>query len=244
MVRRNRHIYYCLFVVLCVLLAGGSAWGKPSGLNNIVTTDIVPENVLVLQTWGNFAGGEHPQEFTGFKYGPFKDMEIGIDWKANDVAHSHAVSQAKYAFDIKGDALRGVLGFYDLSDNREHNGYFFPYVATSLDVKVLRLHFGYGPQAHNEAFFAGVDKTVTFLDRTLQLRADAIQINDKDDMLFSAGFLYELGRRTDSNKRPRTGLAGILDNIAKNLVVESWVSKPSTGDKEVYTLLIDYVIRF
>ncbi|MFQ6035735.1 MAG: hypothetical protein ACE5NM_07810 [Sedimentisphaerales bacterium] len=241
---RTSATYHWLFVVFCILFINHYTWGKPSGLNNIVTTDIVPEKVLVLQSWGNFAGGEHPQQFIGFKYGPLKDLEVGIDWKANDVTHSHAVGQVKYAFDIKGDAWRGVIGFYDLSDNREHNGYFFPYVATSLDVKALRLHFGFAPQAHNEAFFAGVDKTFPFLDRNLQLRADAVHINDKQDMLFSAGFLYELGRRTGGDKTLQTGLTGIWDNIAKNLIIEGWVSKPSTGDKEVYTALLDYVIRF
>lgn len=244
MVRRDHHIYYCLFVVLCVLLAGGSAWGSPTGLNNISTTDIVPENVLVFQTWGNFAGGERPQEFVGFKYGPFKNAEIGVDWKAGDSTHSHAVYQAKYAFDIKGDVLRGVLGFADLSDNRNHTGEWFPYAATSLDLEAFRLHFGYSPQPHNERFFGGIDKWTTFLDRTLQLRADAIHINDKDDMLFSTGFLYELGRQTDGNKTSQTGLAEVLDNITKNIILEAWVSKPSTGGKETYTVKLNYVIRF
>lgn len=244
MLRRDRHIYYCLFVVLCVLLAGGSAWGSFTGLNNIPTTDIVPKNVLVFQTWGNFAGGEHPQEFVGFKYGPFKNAEIGVDWKAGDRTHSHAVYQAKYAFDIDGDVLRGVLGFADLSDNRDHTGEWFPYAAASLDLEVFRLHFGYSPQPHNERFFGGIDKWTTFLDRTLQLRADAIHINDKNDMLFSAGFLYELGRKSEGNNRPQTGLGEFLDNITKNIILEGWVSKPSTGDKETYTVKLNYVIKF
>lgn len=244
MICKVRHVYCSLFVVLCVLLIGRSAWSSPTGLNNIPTTDIVPERVLVLQSWGNLAGGEHPQDFIGFKYGPFKDMEVGVDWKANDVAHSHAVYQAKYAFDIKEDVWRGVLGFADLSDNRKHTGEWFPYVATSLDLKTFRLHFGFAPQPHNERFFGGIDRWTTFLDRTLQLRADAIHINDKEDMLFSAGFLYELARRSDGDKTGQTGLAEFLDNITRNIVLESWVSKPSTGDKETYTVKLNYVIRF
>lgn len=65
----------------------------------------------------------------------------------------------------------------------------------SLDIKALRLHFGFAPQPHNERFFAGVDKTVTFLDRNLILRGDFIQTNDKEDALYSVGFLYELGAK-------------------------------------------------
>jgi hypothetical protein len=139
---------------------------------------------------------------------------------------------------------RGVIGFADLSDNRKHTGEWFPYAATSLDLKAFRLHFGFAPQPHNERFFGGIDKWVTFLDRTLQLRADAIHINDKQDMLFSTGFLYELSPQTGSDKTAQSGLAEVLDNITKNIILEGWVSKPSTGDKEVYTIKLNYVIKF
>jgi hypothetical protein len=246
MVRKTevRYSYWSLFVILCILLADRFAWGNASGLNNIPTTDVVPAEVLVLQSWLNAGYNRHPQEFMGFKYGLLRDIEVGVDWKANDVSHGHATFQGKYAFDIERDVWRGVIGIANLSDNREHNGYFFPYGATSLDLKTLRLHFGYAPQSHNEAFFGGIDKTVTFLDRNLQLKADAIHINDREDMLFSAGFLYELGRRNGSNRTPQTGLAEMLDNIAKNVVLESWVSMPSTGHQETYTLKLNYVIRF
>jgi hypothetical protein len=244
MICKARQIYYSLFVVFCILLAVRSAWGTPTGLNNIPTTDIVPENVLVFQTWGNFAGGERPEQFVGFKYGLFRDVEIGVDWKANNQPHGHAMLQAKYAFDIEPDLLRGVVGVAELSDNREHNGDFFPYAATSLDLKTFRLHFGYASQPHNERFFGGIDKTVSFLDRNLMLRFDGIHINDKEDMLFSAGFLYELAPRNSSSKAEEHGLAGFLNSIAKNMILESWVTIPSTGDKEVYTLKLNYVYRF
>ncbi len=241
---RARQIYCLVFVAFCILFSSRSTWATSSGLNNIPTTEIVPENILVFQTWGNFAGGERPEDFVGFKYGLFKDVEIGVDWKANDEPHGHATFQAKYAFDIDGDVLRGVVGVADLSDNRKHNGDLFPYAATSLNLEAFTLHFGYAPQTHNEAFFGGVDKTVSFLDRNLKLRFDGIHINDRKDMKFSAGFLYELGRQTDGNKTPQTGLAEFLDNISKNLILEAWVTMPSTGDKETYTVKLNYVIRF
>lgn len=237
--------YRCLLVwVICLFTFAPVAWGSPTGLNNISTTDVVPPKTLVLQTWLNLAHDIHTQQFVGFKAGVFEGLEFGVDWKAIDETHGHATYQAKYAFDIKKDLWRGVIGVANLSDNRQHNGEVYPYVATSLDLDIFRLHFGYAPQPHNEAFFAGIDRTVPFLDRNLQLKADAVHINDKDDVLFSVGFLYEFGRRNSADKPPLTGLAGILDNIVKNVVLESWVSMPSTGEQEVYTLKLNYVIKF
>jgi hypothetical protein len=223
MICRIRRVYYLLFVAFCILLVGRSAWGSPTGLNNIPTTDIVPENVLVFQTWGNYAGGERPEQFVGFKYGLFRDIEIGVDWKANDQPHGHAMFQAKYGFDIEPDLLRAVVGFANLSDNREHNGEWFPYTATSLDLKSFRLHFGYAAQPHNERFFGGIDKTVSFLDRNLMLRFDGIHINDKEDMLFSAGFLYELWPHDGGEGTQDSGVLGALDRIARNIELpEIW----------------------
>ncbi|MHC4682584.1 MAG: hypothetical protein ACYTEK_28365 [Planctomycetota bacterium] len=189
------------------------------------------------------AANEYTQQFVGFKYGAMKNVEVGVDWKANDRAHGHAMYQAKYAFDIQGDAWRGVIGVADLSDHREHNGDYFPYAATSLDMKAFRAHFGFAPQPHNERFFGGVDKMVTFLDRNLLLRADGIHINDKRDMLFSTGFLYELGRNSES-PAPQTDLMEVLDEIAKDVILETWVSMPSTGQNETWTVKLNYVIRF
>ncbi len=45
----------------------------------------------------------------GFEYGLSKDVETGVNWKANDVTHAHVSYQAKYVFDIDGDIWRGVV---------------------------------------------------------------------------------------------------------------------------------------
>jgi hypothetical protein len=242
----NCGCYFLFFAAVLVLLAGHSAWGSPTGLNNIPTTDVVPENVLVLQGWLNTGHGQHPGQFIGFKYGPFKDIEIGVDWKANDKPSRPPAFQAKYGFDIKPDLLRGGIGVAGLwcKDNRGVDGRLFPYVATSLDLKAVRLHLGYAAQSHNERFFGGFDKTVLFVDRNLQLRFDGIHINDKNDMLFSAGFLYDLAPQSGGNETKQTGLMGVLGDITKNMLLESWVSIPSTGDKETYTVKLNYVIKF
>ncbi len=235
---------WLLIGIMCICATSHFAWASPSGLNNIPTTDVVPEKVAVVQTWLNMVDDAQTQQFIGFKTGVLKGLEVGVDWKANGEAHGHAELQAKYAFDIKGDWWKGVVGVANLTDNRQHNGYFFPYVATSVDLEIFRLHFGYAPQPHNEAFFAGIDRTVTVLDRNLQLKADAIHINDKNDVLFSVGFLYEFGAKNAPEEASTSGIQSILSDITKNLILEAWVSLPSTGDEEVYTVKLNYVIKF
>lgn len=229
---------------LCLLCAGGWAWASPTGLNNIPTTDTAPKETLVFQTWGNMADDRHPQQFWGFKYGVTDALEVGSDWKSLDQTHGHAAFQAKYAFDIKQDFWRGVAGVANLSDHRQHQGDFFPYVATSFDLKAVRFHAGYDAQRDNEGFFWGFDKAVPFLNRDLVLRADAIQVNEMDDILYSAGFLYNLRRRDDDGKASRPGLKGLLDKIFRNIVLEGWVTIPSTRDEEVLTLKLNYVLKF
>ena len=244
MFRLTRPIHHSLLIVTCLVITGGSVLASPSGLNNIPTTDVTPVRTLVLQTWFNWADGRQPEQFTGFKVGAYEGLELGVDWKAYGAVHGHPALQGKYAFDIQEGWWRGVVGVANVSEDRADQGKIFPYVATSVDVKLVRLHFGFAPEAHNEAFFAGIDRTLPVLNRNLQLKADEIHINDKEDVLFSAGFLYEFGRRNSADKPPLTGLAGILDCVAKNMVLEGWVSMPSTGDPEVYTLKLNYVIKF
>ena len=217
-------------------------WASSSGLNNIPTTDVVPDKRVVVQTWWNWGRGLHPQQFLGFKASPLEDVEVGVDWKAVDETHGHAMLQAKYAMTLMPDLWKGAIGIANLSPHRSHNGEYFPFVATSLDLKVARLHAGFGAERYNEAFFFGVDRTVEFLDRNLQLKADAIQIDDARDMLFSVGFLYEFGR-TGEYERP-SGVLGILDDIAKNIVLEGWASIPTNENTETYTLKLNYVVRW
>ncbi len=242
--RNMFRIWPVAVALLCILSTGSVLRASPSGLNNIPTTDVVPVKTLVLQTWFDWADDAHPKQTAAFKAGLVKGLEFGVDWKFNDVAHSHAALQAKYAFDIAEDVWRGVVGIANVSDNRQHNGDIFPYVATSVDLKLARLHFGYAPEPHNEAFFAGIDRTFPFLERNLQLKADAIHVDDKDDVLFSAGFLYELGRQRAEGEAARGGLLGVLDKMLENIILEAWVSMPSTGANEIYTVKLNYVIKF
>ena len=233
-------------VIVALLLLGAtpSLQASSSGLNNIPTTDTPPTKVVVLQTWLNL--GEHlsREQFVGFKTSPIENLEVGVDWKAfSNRSHGHAALQAKYAVEILPDFWKAAVGIANLSADRNHNGEPFPFVATSVDLKFARLHAGFSPQRYNEAFFFGVDKTVTFMDRNLQLKADAIQFNDMREMMYSAGFLYELGRKSETEEGA-SGILGVLNDIAKNVVLEGWVSMPSNGDQETYTIKLNYVIRW
>ena len=232
-----------LLVVPCLLLVATRAWASPSGLNNIPTTDVTPENTLVLQTWTNVGNGLDPELFLGFKYGALDGLEIGLDWKATGDTHSHLTFQGKYGFDLIGDAWRGVVGIANVSNSRKHAGYVFPYVATSYDLGPFRAHLGATAQHDNEGFFVGIDRTVSFLGRDLQLKADAIQINDRDDILYSAGFLYDLRPPKNGADSPRGGLGGLWDAVTNAVILESWVSQPSTGTASL-TVKLNYVIEF
>ncbi len=229
---------------LCLLFTGPMAWASPTGLNNIPTTDVTPKRTVVVQTWLDLVENHQPQQFVGFKTGVIDGLEFGIDWKAYGAEHGHATLQTKYSFDIKKDLLAVAVGIANVSDNRHHNGEVFPYVVTAADLKIFRLHFGFAPQPHNEAFFGGVDRTFRLFDRNLQLKADAIHINDKEDILFSVGFLYELGRRDADNRRPLSGMARILNDLGKNFVLEGWASMPTNSDPNSFTLKLNYVIKF
>lgn len=235
-----------LLVALSLSLMGRRAWGSASGLDNIPTTDYVPPKVLVLQTWLNVADDQDPQQFVGFKYGVVEGLEIGADWQAYGETHGHAIFEAKYTFPLLSEVWLGVVGIANLSAHRSHQGEPFPYVATSYDLGLFRTHLGYAPQKDNEAFFAGLDRTIPFLGRDLQLKADVIQTNNSNDALYSAGFLYNFRRRDDPGRAAAPGLGGTLYALTRNFILESWVSKPSTGtsDDEILTVKLNYVIEF
>ncbi len=234
-----------VIAALCLLFTAPMAWASPSGLNNIPTTDVTPPRAFVIQTWFNLIESDQTQQFVGFKTGVIKGLEFGIDYKAYGGEHGHATLQTKYSYEIMKDWLTVAAGIANVSTNRHHQGEVFPYAVATTDLKIFRLHFGFAPQPHNEAFFAGVDRTFTLFDRNLQLKADAIHINDKEDVLLSVGFLYELGRKDADNKPPLTGMARVLDDLAKNFILEGWVSMPTNNsDPNSFTLKLNYVIQF
>ena len=213
-----------VYVVLFSLFITASAWATSTGLNNIPTADVVPENVLVFQFISDFANKSTPAYMTGFKYGPAKNIEIGLDGNIfpQKGKTETLVAQGKMRFELN-DSLAIAAGIANLGD-RARAGKEFPYGVLSLDFGFLRVHFGGTTQNDNEGFFGGIDKTIKFLDRDLTLRSDIIKTNDQHDTTASVGFIYDLGHK---------------------FLVESWTSFPSeSGKEDVVTIKFNYVIKF
>ena len=215
-------------LVLCPLLGllcAGPAFATATGLNNIPTADVVPEKVLVLQYYGNFANGAGPDHFLGFKYGPVENVEIGLDgrvFSTEGERDEFTAAQGKIRFEL-GQDLAVAAGVANLGD-RARAGREFPYAVLSGDFGFFRAHLGGTVQKDNEGFFGGIDKTIKLFERDFTLRSDLIQVSDGDDIVASVGFLYDLGR---------------------NVLVESWVSFPSDSSQEdVFTMKFDFVVTF
>ncbi len=212
------------YVILFSFFVTAPVWATSTGLNNIPTADVVPENVLVFQFIGDFANNSTPGYTTGFKYGPAKNIEIGLDGNIfpQKSKTETLVAQGKLRFELN-EFLSVAAGIANLGD-RARSGREFPYGVLSQNLGFLRVHFGGTTQKDNEGVFGGIDKTIKFLDRNLTLRSDIIQANDQRDTTTSVGFIYDIG---------------------SNFLVESWVSMPSeSGKKNVTTVKLNYVIKF
>jgi hypothetical protein len=71
-------IELALLAVAVVLSVPRHALGTPSGLNNIPTTDLAEEGVLVLQQINNLrVGGFHGRHVLAFKLGIAPNAEFG-----------------------------------------------------------------------------------------------------------------------------------------------------------------------
>ncbi|MHC4214055.1 MAG: hypothetical protein ACYSWP_11845 [Planctomycetota bacterium] len=212
------------WVVLFSLSFATHVFATSTGLNNIPTADVVPEKVLVFQYITDLGEDNVPDHFTGFKYGPAKNIEIGLDGRIfpEKSLEETLVAQAKLRFEFT-EELSTAVGITNLGD-RASAGNEAPFAVLSYDFHFLRTHFGGTYQDDNEGLFAGIDKTFKFLERDLTLRSDIIQTNERRDTTTSVGFIYDLGH---------------------NFLIESWMSFPTQSGKEnVATIKLNYVIKF
>ena len=180
--------YFYYFILLCFFTTQ-PLFATSTGLNNIPTADVVPENVLVFQFISDMANNNKPDYVTGFKFGLMKNVEIGLDGRIfpEKAKQENLVAQAKLRFELS-DYLAIAGGITNLGD-RARAGKEFPFGVLSRDFGFLRAHFGGTVQNNNEGFFGGIDKTLIFLNRDLTLRSDIIQTNDQHDTTTSAGYL-------------------------------------------------------
>lgn len=209
-----------------------SAFGSPSGLNNIPTADTAPNLVPVVQAYSTFGEGRSPDHTAGMKFGlgPWDKavfdsrFEVGVDGHYAPDPIGPAVFQVKYAVQPweKGPAI--ALGSANIAvseSDRGRAGQPFSYAVLSQDVGYFRLHGGYGLQHNGNAGFVGIDKTFDARSRALTLRADAVQTRDQKDWMASVGAMYA---------------------VNKWLVLEAWGSFPvDQGDPSV-TLKLNFVL--
>jgi hypothetical protein len=225
--RRDQGASLILIVVLSFLILSNfapSASATPTGLNNIPTADVVPEQTLVLQGFGNLANHTRPDWWGGFKYGPIENLEIGFDAQLNPKPADEGalVGQLKYRVELqeKTSVAAGVANIGE----KKRSGEVDYYAVLSQDLGAFRAHLGGTLQRDNEGFFAGLDTTVPLFERDFTLRSDLRQTNEHDDLLGSLGFIYDLGG---------------------NFLLETWGSFPTQdGAENTLTLKLNYVISF
>lgn len=216
-----RHL---LISIVALLVVTQICWASPTGLNNISTADVVPEKVLVLQSYSDFGEDNKPDHFIGFKYGLIKNLEVGLDGRIFPEAdlEEWVKGQIKYRFEFN-ETTAVSAGVANLGD-RARLGWEDYYLVFTHNFGFLRAHLGGTVQRDNEGGFAGLDKTFKLFDRDFTLRTDIIETNDSHDITNSVGFMYDLGN---------------------NIIFESWVSFPGQSGKEnVSTIKLNYVIKF
>jgi len=191
----------------------------PTGLNNIPTAEVVPQRVLVLQGFSQFGTDLSPGWFIGAKYGPARNLEVGVDDTAAGTGSSAGpVLQGKLRLPL-GSKRALALGAANLSGDIGRNGEIFPYLVVSAGFKAFNAHLGHSWQKDNRAWFVGIDHAV---NRKLTLRADWIEANDGEDSLASLGFIQQIDSRW---------------------LVEAWSSLPSeSGRHTSHIVKLDYVI--
>jgi hypothetical protein len=212
----------CLRAIGICLCCSSAVWATSTGLNNIPTADVVTQDQFVVQYFSHVGNDRVADHFLGFKYGPLRNVEIGLDGHIFPSAsrQEHVAAQGKWRWELS-NAWALAAGLTNLG-NHARSGREYPFLVFSGDLGLLRAHVGGTVQKDNEGFFGGLDTTLSCFDRDLTLRADIQQTNNGHDILSSVGFLYDLGHR---------------------FLLESWVSFPSvTPQEEVLTIKLNYVL--
>jgi hypothetical protein len=220
-------------ILATLLAAATAAMATPSGLNNIPTTDTVPDRTVAVQAFSSFGGanqfaanGPGKQSFwMGFKTGlalsPFH-LEWGLDSPLGGDRSGPLFFQTK----VRTEPWEGgmfVLGIAGVAvTDIDRAGDPFSYAMLSHDFGFARFHAGYGLQTRGNSFLFGIDRNFKFLDRNLNLNADLVQTRDGDGLITAIGAKYDL---------------------TKHIVLESWVNIPDKEDVSVIAK-INFVFTF
>lgn len=229
----NSHARRSFVTALTACLLPLAAQASPSGLNNIPTADTAPDLIPVFQAYSTIGEGQKPAHFAGMKigFGPWDDavlgsrFEAGVDSYLGANSAGPAVFQLKYSlepWEKKGPAIGiGSANLGLTSDDRDRSGQPFSYAVVGHDFTHFRLHGGYGLQQDNNATFVGIDRTFDVYSKPLTLRADAVQIQNRDQWLASLGAMYA---------------------VNDWLVLETWGSLPTESGKPTFTFKLNFVL--
>lgn len=216
-------------IALCALSFTTAALATPSGLNNIPTADTPAQGEYVFQSWTNFGNGRDADFNVGFKTGFDvwgQKLEIGADSRLFPDKGGPVVLQFKYVHEVweGGKLAVGIANLALGGEYADRVGDPFNYALLSQTlVDTFRVHAGFAAQTNNNSVLLGVDNTFKVLNRDLQLRTDFVQIQDQEQWMGSAGFLYVLH---------------------PNIVLEGWASQPVDDGQAFYTAKINFVFKF
>ena len=220
-------------LLIATFAAITSAFGTPSGLNNIPTTDTVPHRTVAVQAFSSFGGlnqfaanGDGKHSFwmgfkTGWDFEPFH-LEWGLDSPIGVDQSGPLFFQTKARFSPweHGMFTLGIAGVAVTDMDRAGDP--FTYAMLSHDFGLFRLHAGYGLQTNGNSFLFGIDRNFKVFDRNLNLNADIVQTRDGEGTMTALGAKYDL---------------------TKHIVLESWVNLPDEGEVSAIAK-INFVFTF
>lgn len=225
----RRSLLLGLAAGLSAILVSAPVLPTSTGLNNIPTADTPPDRTIVFQSFTNLGDERDPDYVIGFKGGLEawgQRFEFGLDSRVGEGEADPLVLQFKYALPLGEDLPTVGVGVANLaltSRDRRDVGQPFTFGVLTHDFGSFRGHAGYGFQQDNNAAFFGFDKTIKLFDRDLMLRSDFIQIDDQDQWLGSAGFIYFMH---------------------EHFAIESWISQPLQHGEPTFTLKLNLSFAF
>lgn len=208
-----------------------AALASSTGLNNIPTADTPGHREGVFQWYSTFPTEGKSDHWLGFKtglrpFGAIHRFEGGVDSHLAPGESGPVAFQFKYALQPWERLPTLGLGSANLaltSEDRERAGQPFSFGILTHDFKWFRAHAGYALQHDNRTALLGLDRTVKLFNRALMLRGDFRQIDDQDQWLGSAGFLY---------------------HFHKNVALESWVSQPTDHGPTSFTVKLNLIFNY
>jgi hypothetical protein len=210
-----------------------SAFGTPTGLNNIPTADTVPHRTVAVQYFSSFGGANQfaapeagkTSQWMGFKTGwdfePFH-LEWGMDSPLGTGMSGPLFFQTKARFSPWEDGTF-ALGIANIAlTDIDRAGDPFSYAMLWHDFHIARLHAGYGYQTNGSSFLFGIDRTWKLFGRNFNLNADLAQTRDQRGLITAVGAKYDL---------------------TKHIVLETWANFP---DRDAVSLIakINFVFTF